>query len=101
VARFIGLVNVVREGRLHAVLCEKLDRSGVFLVRPDAALTDEGTGIRVEGAVRENVFRGQHHQVRVDILGMELVLRMDAPLPVGERVVLWLDERKVQNLESA
>ena len=100
VARFIGLVNVVRDGRLHATLCEKLGRRGVFLVRPDAALAGEGTGIRVEGTVRENVFRGQHHQVRMEILGKELVLRMDAPLPVGEGVVLWLDERKVQNLES-
>ena len=101
VARFIGLVNVVRKGRLYAALCEKLNLRGVFLVRPDAALAAEGAGIRMEGSVRENVFRGQHHQVRVDILGTELVLRMDAPLPVGERVVLWLDERKVQNLESA
>ena len=100
VARFIGLVNVVREGRFHALLCEKLGRRGVFLVRPDAAMTDEGEGFRVEGAVRENVFRGQHHQVRVDILGTELVLRMDGPLPVGEAVVLWLDARKVRNLES-
>jgi len=100
VARFIGLENMVRKGRLHATLCEKLGHSGLFLIRPDAAMADEGKGIRLEGAVRENVFRGQHHQVRVDILGTEIVLQMAAPLPIGE-VVLWLDERKVRPLESA
>lgn len=101
VARFIGLENVVREGRLHAALCEKLGRRGLFLIRPDAAMVGEGEGIRLEGTVRENVFRGRHHQVRVDILGTEIVLQMDAPLPVGEVVTLWLDKRKVQNLDSA
>jgi len=101
VSRFIGLANVVREGRLHAALCEKLGRRGLFLIRPDAAMVGEGEGIRLEGAVRENVFRGRHHQVRVDILGTEIVLQMDAPLPVGEVVTLWLDKRKVQNLDSA
>ena len=100
VARFIGLDNIVREGRLHAVLCEKLGRRGLFLIRPNAAMDGEGRGIRLEGTVRENVFRGQHHQVRVDVLGTEIVLQMDTPLPVGG-VMLWLDERKVRDLDSA
>lgn len=98
VARFMGLGNVVREGGLHAELCARTGRGGTFLVRPEAVCAAERKGICLEGLVRENVFRGQHYQVRVEMLGTELVLRLDSPQPVGDRVSLCLDEAKIQDL---
>jgi ABC-type Fe3+/spermidine/putrescine transport system ATPase subunit len=98
VASFIGLGNVIREGELHAILCARTGQRGTFLIRPDAACAEGG--ICLDSRVCENVFRGQHYQTRVEILGTELVFRLDSPLPAGNRLTICLDEAKIQTIES-
>lgn len=100
VARFIGLGNIVHEGRLYETLCERLGRAQAFLIRPEAARLEEGDGPLLDTRVLGNVFRGQYHQVRVDMLGAELQFHLASPLPVGERLDMRLDETRIQRLDS-
>jgi ABC-type Fe3+/spermidine/putrescine transport system ATPase subunit len=100
VARFIGLGNIVHKGKLHETLCERLGLAPAFLIRPDAARAAAGEGLLVSAEICENVFRGQYHQVRVNMLGAELQFNLDAPFPVGSHVGMWLDESRIQRLDS-
>jgi len=98
VALFLGLDNVVREGRLHAALTARKGPSPAFLVRPDAVAGAGKDGDGFEATVRESVFRGQHYLVGMNILGAELHFSMTTPLVAGSVVTVWLDTEKIQAL---